>query len=915
MFAADASNADTLVWTGGGVQPVFSDAANWSSSGSNTTPHDGDTISFNGTGTVYNDIGVLRPASITFGSAAEMAIAGDYGFEGLSQIVNDSSSDQTISVPVRFGTSGAETAIDVSNNGAGIVKFPGTVTGLTIATTTPVFDGHYVLTSTSAWAPTANTVVKSGSSLTLPAYTGNGYMTIEAGGTVHVTGNATSTTQLAKANYGALRIDGTASVKGNLSTDTGSTGAYYFGTLQQSGGDLTINNYAPGAFLLDTAGIVFGSGGLPIVNQRISIASGMHPVFRFVSDCTLAARASSGNTSGYGRINGAVSAANHTLYIDTTDFDDKTTPRNVTVYAAFTKCSFVIMGKGRVAYGCPFEACDYAIGGTLVVSNTATMALLNNSQFVSGMATMLPGTTLELANSKTVANARSLKGGLTLCPGSTVSNATGLAATVTPLAVASLAFGEGDGTVVFDTGSAALGAGTYTLLSSTAAMPADTISRISIQANTAAGKTVCPYVSSDGKRLCIAVVQDVPYAWTGAGGDNKMSTAANWAGGAVPAEGSPLDFSAAPAGAAIAADTGTAYGAVTMGANVITFTGSLTASSFSDTSKIAVGANALVTIDGDVTAYAAATRLCNTIAAGGKLWIKGKFTLSGGSSDYHFEDGSGTGALVVEGGIVFNTGRWVVVKYGSLVLGEAGISFAQNTAFCFWYSPTVYPLGERMVIGGGGALKFQSSYTASFCTTRFESAEPATIVFNGDVRGTASYWAGFNVTGCGRMEVSSTARTDRGFTVKDTATVSVAAGFNTANANDQTLEIQSGATLEVPGTGTFASGFQSVKFGDGATMSFDIEENANSVYQFRSGTLSLPASGKVNIRVFTTEEGNVRSLEPHVLTTYGGFAADAVTSGKVELASDCPSWADRIEIVGNNIVFYTKQPGLTLSIR
>ena len=762
-----------------------------------------------------------------------MTIAGDYGFEGLSSIDNASDSDQVFSVPVVFGTSGSEAAITVSNTGSGIVKFPGTVTGSTVPATTPVFDGRYVLTSASAWCPSADTVLRSGSSLEVRAYTGNNYLTIEEGGVLHVTGDATSTAQLLKANYGALRIDGNASVKGNLSEETGSSGEYRFGTLTQTDGNLYINNYRSDASVLDTAGVVFGAGGLPVVNRQIVLHSGMHHVFRFAADCTLKARAASGQTSGYGRIN-ADGSGLATLYFDTDDFCDGKTPRNITMEAATTRCNFIIMGGGRLAYGCPSTSNDRSTG-TCVVSNSATLAFSNNSKFVAGATTMLPGTTLELAASATVA--KTFEGALTLHPGSTVSNATGLAAAVTPLTVPSLEFGEGEGSVVFYAGKS-LAKGVYTLLASTAALPAGTLARIEVRGSGASGTALVPWISADGKSIRLTVAGDNPYAWTGAGGDGRMGNGANWLGGEVPAEGSPVDFSALAANTTIVADADRAFGAAAMGSGIVTFTGSLAVDSFSNMANVAVGAAATVTVAGDLSFSGSNARLCNTVAAGGKLWIKGVLSVGSMSSDFTLENTRGAGTIVLEGGMkITNANRWIVINAKTLVLGENGISSTVNwPTLAFLAAPTIYALGSKSVFGGGNInYSFQSGNDVTICTTQFESDRPATIEFKGFIKGQKSYYAGLVVTGCGKLKFTSSAITNRGIAVKDKATVVLDPAFQTTAANDQTLSIASGATVEIASAGTFASGFNSVSFADGATLSVAVLENSCSIFQFRSG--------------------------------------------------------------------------------
>ena len=75
--------------------------------------------------------------------------------------------------------------------------------------------------------------------------------------------------------------------------------------------------------------------------------------------------------------------------------------------------------------------------------------------------------------------------------------------------------------------------------------------------------------------------------WTGAGGDNKMSTAANWQGGVAPSAGDDLDFTIAVPFAAIDADIDATFGKVYLGTGDIpAFIGSLTATAVNDLTRM-----------------------------------------------------------------------------------------------------------------------------------------------------------------------------------------------------------------------------------------------------------------------------------------------------------------------------------------
>ncbi|MBR3776959.1 MAG: hypothetical protein IKL02_05120 [Kiritimatiellae bacterium] len=81
--------------------------------------------------------------------------------------------------------------------------------------------------------------------------------------------------------------------------------------------------------------------------------------------------------------------------------------------------------------------------------------------------------------------------------------------------------------------------------------------------------------------------------WTGAGGDNKMSTAANWEGGVAPQAGDSLDFTIAAPFAAIVADIDATFGKIYLGAGDLpAFSGTLAATAINDLTRMQAYATA-----------------------------------------------------------------------------------------------------------------------------------------------------------------------------------------------------------------------------------------------------------------------------------------------------------------------------------
>ena len=337
--------------------------------------------------------------------------------------------------------------------------------------------------------------------------------------------------------------------------------------------------------------------------------------------------------------------------------------------------------------------------------------------------------------------------------------------------------------------------------------------------------------------------------WNGNAGNGSLSDGDNWDGGEAPATGDALDFSAITTATTLNADfgDGRTFGVVTMGSAVITFSGSLTAASFSAYPKVAVGTDSTVTITGNLSFTYSNKILCDSIAAGGKLVLNGLLTIAHSSGDFMFAQNSSDGAVVAAGGIVVNTGKWIVMNAKSLVLGTDGISFSQSAPFHFTNSGTVYSLGATTVLGteGIGSYCASNDKPLTICTTQFESDQPATITLAGNFTGKNKYYAEGMVTGCGKVVFASTSTSNRGLTVNDGTTLAMTPGANTSAASDQTFAVKSGAALEVASAGTVGIGGK-LTFEAGSTLNI-ADYSAGAAALSVAKTLTLPSSGTVNL--------------------------------------------------------------------
>ena len=170
-------------------------------------------------------------------------------------------------------------------------------------------------------------------------------------------------------------------------------------------------------------------------------------------------------------------------------------------------------------------------------------------------------------------------------------------------------------------------------------------------------KVTCPVASAistkigdDGKSIVVTVTElKSGNVWTGAN-DNNMSDADNWLEGVVPLEGDDIDLSAATT---IHADLDRTFRSVTMGEGVVTFTGKkMKAKSFTDTSKVAVGAKSIVTVEGElsISTEKSNRNICHWVGDDGKFEVTENIKLSWGHRTLNpCVESVGTGVVAAKG--------------------------------------------------------------------------------------------------------------------------------------------------------------------------------------------------------------------------------------------------------------------------
>ena len=416
--------------------------------------------------------------------------------------------------------------------------------------------------------------------------------------------------------------------------------------------------------------------------------------------------------------------------------------------------------------------------------------------------------------------------------------------------------------------------------------------------------------------------------WTGAAGDGKMSTGGNWDGAAAPGAGAALDFSAVTEATDIVA-SGLTYGAVTMGAGVIKFSGLLTATSFSDTSKIAVAANSTVTLDNDLDiSNQSATTVAHSIAAGGRFVVTGNIIHNNeATKELKPLAGNSIGdndGVIVANGLVANKGAssnnksdntyFRLSRPGShtsnWIVGANGLSGAARY-WCFRHNgsianiqPDNFDFVVTTTISVDGMLDLN--------TTGYDG-KPHKITFKDN--GSINQEGTVNIRGNGIVELSNSINGGLTVNVKEPATLSVKRGKTPGNVNSD-VTVEGGATLEVAESAAALGEASVTPLGNltlknGATLKFNFTNR-------RIAPVLAKASGKtatVGSTVYVKVSADAGIDQPrggeHILTSGIDFRDKTVA-----LAEGNPDWVTGVSVDDSgNIVLNIKPNGTLIIIR
>ena len=546
--------------------------------------------------------------------------------------------------------------------------------------------------------------------------------------------------------------------------------------------------------------------------------------------------------------------------------------------------------------------------GGMTFTGTGTTTL-SADQSYAGTTTVSSGTTLSVSGGIVFAGPVAFGTGTML----DIADYSG----AVPVSVASFVFPE-EGTVALTMDGGAFATGVYRICAASGLTAAD-----GAKFTPSTGGLSCGW-SVSGDTLVLTVGDVDPNAWTGLGDGLSLSDGANWAGLSVPAAGAAVDFSAISSALTVNANAARTYGEVTMGEGVITFTNAFAAASFTDLTKVAVGEDSSVTIDGDLSFTGTDNQyICHSIAEGGRLVVTGDITLgTSGSNGYLIP----TVETVCAGTIAakglydnseqaaslaprFNLSRNYNGYCPTWEIGEDGINGKS-----YWVSSTSgasvkivaaadFMIAARIVAG--------TAASADCLTIEAGSGRTVTIGTGGGIYGVGT----ITIAGAGEIVADYDSATgvsglfganrDNPWAVASGATLSLEADSNTGT---NTVSVASGGTLKVAGAGTATAG--GLTLADGAILSFNFTDRKTAPSLALANAATPTVEGAVTVKI--SSDCDWPSGGEKLLTTSGGF--DGMTTPTLYAVGDASRWAkqNRLSVNAGNIVLDVKPMGTVI---
>ena len=380
----------------GGATGSLGDAANWSTG---IVPTDGNAVISSGAAATLTNSAAFTPDSITFPSGtSQITISGEAGISGLLAVTNEASGvHHVFECPVSFA---ANAEADISCGSGTYVKFAGGMTAYTLRQTgsEAYISGDITLTKNIAnWA--ANVEIDllhlcAGATLTIPqtvVMNGASNFKLDSGTTLVVNGDLK--TYASSGNVGfANQNNGTIDVRGLADARSHTAGLICF-ALNASTGVLKARGVISSSSGSDAARFVPNSGsgnGKWVVGEsgisgtgQIYIQKNRSATIYPSADFSIT-RSFAGNNAG-------------SYVLSTTDYNDASIGRTITVTAAINAGKVSVTGKGCVLFN--------AAGGTtqgLTAGDSATVAVNAGKKPGNGAVTMNGTSTLKVAQSGTV---------------------------------------------------------------------------------------------------------------------------------------------------------------------------------------------------------------------------------------------------------------------------------------------------------------------------------------------------------------------------------------------------------------------------------------------------------------------------------------------------------------------------------
>ncbi len=911
-------------WTGAAGDNNLNTPGNWSS---NVVPGAEHKVGINvDSETTLTCDTAFSVNSITFpATSAKVTITGAGSITNATTIVNNASSRHVIGVPVEFKSGDDYAQINVT----GEVDFQGGVKG-TLPANHSKFYGKYTLTE-AVWEVSSPitlaagaTVDASGTTLKEVNSSTDGMLCSEEGARIVLAKIERRTNKgdifgdfAGEAVIGHLDLDKCDWYRVNANF----TGRLRVGYIYMH--SKSANNYfrfqSDGEFVL---GRESGDSGIKTrqgtFNLRESDAT--EPlVLHSAADWNMISEEPNG--TGYGFAIPAQGVA-----IDTSDFDGAAAGHTVAIKKSGNPTR-VLSGVGWLScFGngtLRFEtSCEFT--GGLTASNGVTLVVNKGVNPGQGNVTLDGTATLDLAQA--ASGTVPVAGTLTMAGGTTLRIPT--LAGIQPLSVNALAFDSVTDVskVALNIESGTLAAGYYPIIGSTTALPEGAVDNFALSLGEG---VVLPESTSASLRvegnviyLLVGDGQGLrPGVWSGRGGDNNFSNPANWENITVPSAGDALDFSGVTSAATVNGDMNATFGAVTNGTGVITFTGSFTATSFTDTSKVAVGENSTVTLDGNLV-FGGTTKqyIVYTVGAGGRFVVTGKIEASsdmtsGGELCPYKKAGAGaiqaTGLLANEGTTSDlwrfrlssdsdGTANWIVGTNG---LSGSKYFFAMDS---WTRMAAIQPLDSDFTIAT--SIGVRAPLTLN--TTGYDG-NPHTITIGdgaghgGIVRdrpvtigGTGKVVANYDATALNTNYVNP-------FSVTNTATLALMHGSNLGTG---LVTVNDGSTLQVAESGTVTLGGD-LTLKDGAALGFNYTTRDEPVLNLEGKTVTFETTNVV-VKI-TAADGRRAHSGYNVLTSGGKFAGVTVSVDE----NYKPKWVKGISVENGDIVLDVKPMPTLIIVR